>query len=451
MRRFRLQLMIRMAMLGGTMWITVYLFAQTTSYVAGGIMAAVVLSQLVSLFTYVEKTNRDVGRFLRSIRYNDFSQTFASEGRGSSFEELRSAFTEVMDDFRAARSEKEEHYRYMLTVMQHIGIGLVSFKQNGEVGLINNAAKRLLRVRNLKSIKELSEYSRKLAGTLLQMQPGEKALVQVIDNDELLQLSIYATAFRLRDEYYTLVSIHNIQNELEEKEIEAWQKLTRVLTHEIMNSITPIASLASTANELLVEAIPEVMPGGDGAEVDENYADIQSALRTIERRSDSLLHFVNAYRSLTRIPKPDFAIFNIGELFRDIEGLMRRDIEASGTRFIVEVQPPQLDVTADLKLVEQVLINLVKNAKEAVHGVPEAEVRLTARIDERGRTIMQVTDNGPGIIREAMDKIFIPFFTTKPEGSGIGLALSRQIMRQHGGNISVVSEPDRQTTFTLRF
>ncbi|HET6568838.1 MAG TPA: ATP-binding protein [Rhodothermales bacterium] len=448
MKRFRFQCSTRVVLIGVTMLVAIFLAYRTASYMAAGLVALAAVSQLYALIMYVERTNRDLGRFLRSIQYSDFSQAFTSGGRGERFAELSSAFSAVMDEFRAERSEKEESYRYLLTVVQHIGIGLLSFKQDGEVGLINAAAKRLLRVTHLRNIRALSDHNRELAGILLQLRSGEKALVQVVDDDDLLQLSIYATEFKMRGDLYTLVSIQNIQSELEEKEIESWQKLTRVLTHEIMNSITPIASLASTANELLMD-IGE--PAGDGAVVTEALADVRNAVRTIERRSQNLLGFVHAYRSLTRIPKPDFRIFRIADLFGDVALLMQPQMEARGIRFTRSIEPDQLDLTADPELIEQVLINLLKNAMEAAEGIPDAAVTLSAHIDERGRTVLQVADNGPGIVQEAIDKIFIPFFTTKKEGSGIGLSLSRQIMRQHGGTLSAVSEPDNRTVFTLRF
>src|SRR5690606_32658637 len=279
------------------------------------------------------------------------------------------------------------------------------------------------------------------------LQAGDRTLVQVVDGDDLLQLIVYATEFKLRGELYRLVSIQNIQSELENKEIEAWQKLTRVLTHEIMNSITPIASLASTANELL----QEMDSTGEGTEAGEALRDVRGAVHTIERRSRSLLTFVTAYRSLTRIPMPNFSIFPIDDLFETVILLLRANMTDGSVKLSYDVDPPGLDLTADRQLVEQVVINLGKNALEAVAGREGAEVRLSARIDERGRTIIQVTDNGPGIVEEALGKIFIPFYTTKKEGSGIGLSLSRQIMRQHGGTLTVHSVPEKETVFTLRF
>lgn len=448
-RNFRIQCILRIVSLSATMGGALWLALWTQSYVAAGLVGFIAVYQGVALVRYVEKTNHDLSRLLRSIRYSDFSQSFTPQGRGGSFAELAAAFRAVMDDFRAARAEKEESYRYLETVMHHIGIGLVSFNREGEVNLINTAAKRLLRVPYLKNIAALATFSPDLVDRLFEMRAGEKALVKIADHDELLQLVIYATQFRMREEGYTLVSIQNIQSELEEMEIEAWQKLTRVLTHEIMNSVAPIASLAATANELLDEA---AMGSNGTTRLDlDTIDDVHGAVRTIERRSEGLLGFVNAYRKLTRVPKPDFRIYPIAQLFSDLEELMRPQMEQAGIRFITSFKPETLTVTADPKLIEQVLINLLRNALQATEGVPKAEVRLEAAIDRRGHTSIQIIDNGRGIVPEALDKIFIPFFTTKSDGSGIGLSLSREIMRQHGGSLSAASQPGQRTVFTMRF
>jgi nitrogen fixation/metabolism regulation signal transduction histidine kinase len=217
---------------------------------------------------------------------------------------LKKSFNEVIEQFRRARSEKEEHFRYLQTVVQHVGIGLMAFGQDGEISLINTAAKRLLRVTHLKNIKTLETLSKPLVAALLQLETGGKALIKVEDKNEWLQLAIYAAEFKLREQLFTLVSLQNIQSELEEKEMEAWQKLIRVLTHEIMNSVTPIASLASTVNDLLGSQ-------KSGGEISaEAIGDMRGALQTIQKRSEGLLHFIDAYRSLTRIPGP------ISEFFR---------------------------------------------------------------------------------------------------------------------------------------
>lgn len=444
-KNFRLHCVIRVLLLGTTIFLFFYLLLQTALYATIVIVASVIVYQIYALIHFVEKTNRDLTRFLEAIKHTDFSQTFSGTGLGSSFEPLKKVFNEVIEQFRRARSEKEEHFRYLQTVVQHVGIGLIAFTQDGEIGLINTAAKRLLRVAHLKNIKTLESLSKKLVATLLAMESGGKALIKIDDKTEFLHLAVYATEFKLREQQFTLVSIQNIQSELEEKEMEAWQNLIRVLTHEIMNSVTPISSLASTVNELLEKpkSRSEITP--------EYISDMRGAVLTIQKRSEGLLHFVDAYRSLTRIPRPNFKIFHVTELFSGVEQLLRASFKEKTIGLNVRIAPESLELTADPEMIEQVLINLLLNAIQALHGKSDAKIELTSRLDERGRVIIQVADNGPGIIPEVLDKIFIPFFTTKPEGSGIGLSLSRQIMRLHRGTITARSEPNVATIFTLRF
>ena len=448
-KNFRFNVIIRILLLGATIYLLLYLYLQTSLYATILIVAAIIVYQIYALLLYVEKTNKDLTRFLQAIKYTDFSQSFSGTGLGSSFKQLNEAFSEVIEQFRRARSEKEEHYRYLQTVVQHVGIGLISFKPDGEVGLINTAAKRLLKVPHLKNIKSLESHSKLLVDTLLRMRSGEKALIKVDDKRELLQLAVYATEFKLREQMFTLVSLQNIQSELEEKEMEAWQNLIRVLTHEIMNSVTPISSLASTVNDLLTDTQGTQKAGGEISA--ESITDIRDASQTIQKRSEGLLHFVDAYRTLTRIPKPEFKLFPVKELFNSVHQLFRQQMATSAIEFRMAVEPESLDLTADPRLIEQTLINIMLNAIQAVQKQSRGSVELFARIDERGRVIIQVADNGPGIRDEVLDKIFIPFFTTKQEGSGIGLSLCRQIMRLHRGTIHASSVAGVRTEFTLRF
>lgn len=443
-KRFRIVLAGRVLLLGGFIFLLYFLILQTSYYAATLIVAALIVYQFTSLIAYVEKTNRDLTRFLDAIKYSDFSQTFAHTGLGSSFNELKAAFNEVIEKFQKTRAAQEEHFRYLQTVVQHVGIGLIAFNSEGEVSLLNNAAKRLLNVSHLKNIKSLAGSSEKLVEALFRLTSGQKALIKLKQHDQLMQLAVYATEFKLQHQRYTLVSLQNIGAELEEQEMEAWQKLIRVLTHEIMNSITPISSLASTANELLKDVVAN-------GEAGDSLDDISNALQTIRNRSEGLSNFVDAYRNLTRIPRPNFQIFPIQGLFERITMLMRTQAAAGKVDLRSEIRPASLELTADPELVEQVLINLAFNAIQAVAEQLDARVILSARMDERGRVLIQVEDNGPGILPEVLDKIFIPFFTTKKGGSGIGLSLSRQIMRLHRGTISVQSEINTRTVFTLRF
>ena len=440
-RRFRLQVLVRVVLLVATGALCAWLWIDPGLVVPAVAAGLLLLYQSALFVRYVERTNRDLTRLLRSIRYSDFSQSFASGGRGASFAELAEAFRAVMDDFRLARAEKEEGYRYLETVMQHVGIGLVSFDGRGNVSLVNNAAKRLLRVTHLRTVQSLGNQSSELVETLMSLPYGEKALVRVRQGEDTLELSLHATGFKLRDETIKLVSIQDIGGELAEMEAAAWQKLTRVLTHEIMNSVAPISSLAGTAGALL-DDVP-----ADG----EALADVRSAVETIARRSEGLLHFVQAYRRLTRVPPPNRAPFRVLDLVSSVTELYDSTFAHQDLRVQTSVVPEGLEIVADRELVEQVLINLVRNALEAVEGTADAVIRIESFIDDRSRAVLQVVDNGPGIVPEALDTVFVPFYTTKKEGSGIGLSLSREIMRQHGGTITVQSAPGERTVFRLRF
>jgi len=444
-RNFRLIVVIRVVLISLTLFLLFYLGLQTSFYASAAVLALVLIAQIYSLIKYVERTNNDLVRFLSSIRYADFTQSFSARGRGRSFGELSAAISEVMNDFRRVRAEKEEQFQYLQTVVQHIGVGLVVFRQDGEVELVNTAAKRLLNVNHLTNIKELSAVSPALVDTLFAIKPGEKTLFTLEHRSETTQLAIHATSFRLRERYTTLVSLQNIRSELEEKEMEAWQKLIRVLTHEIMNSITPISSLASTADDLL-------KPDEGGPTMSsEALTDVRGAIQTIKKRSQGLLHFVDAYRNLTRVPRPKFKICRISDLFAQAEKLVKTHTSGSVVQFRSSVDPESLELTADPELIEQVLINLLLNALHAVHDQPNGEIRMEASLDDRGRVIVEVIDNGPGISEEAREKIFVPFFTTKQEGSGIGLSLSKEIMRLHKGSIQFQSDPGKRTVFRLTF
>ncbi len=446
-KSFRLNCAIRLLLISASLCLLFYLLYHTNLLATPAILGILIIAQIIALFHYIERTSRDLTRFLQSIKYSDFAQSFTSTARGSAFGDLGDAFNEVIKEFQRARAEKEEHYRYLQTVVQHIGVGLIVYREDGVVELINGAAKRLLGVPQLISLNHLRKLSPELADKLEDIEAGQRAQVKLERGENSLQLSIYATKFRMRQQRYTLVSLQDIQPELEEKEMEAWQNLIRVLTHEIMNSITPIASLASTTNTLLADKYGET----DLAEKDETLADVSDAIKTIERRSRNLMSFVDDYRKLTRIPKPNFEILPVRDLLNRTLHLMKDQFEQKAISSRAQIDPETLEITADPTLIEQVLINLCKNAVEALEGSANPVIELTAKTDGRGNPVIQVSDNGPGLKPEVIERIFIPFFTTKKEGSGIGLSLSRQIMRLHGGTLSVVSRPGEETIFTMRF
>jgi len=447
LKKFYINCIIRVLLLSATLCLLAYLLFKTEFIAAALFLCLMAAYQIYVLVRYVTKTNRDLNRFLLSIKHSDFSQSFSNNLKGAGFDELNAAFSEVTREFQRAKIEKEEHFRFLQTIIDHVGIALVAFDSEGEVELLNNAAKKLLKVPRLGNIKDLESISHRLADKLINISPGDKDLIKLQRDDDLLQLSIYATGFILRQQQLTLVAMQNIQHELEEKEMISWQNLIRVLTHEIMNSITPIASLASTAQGLLKDnkecEVPESM--------NEIIDDVRKAVNTIEKRSNGLLTFIENYRKLTRIPKPAFKVVQIKDLFDRVEYLLKDQFNQSAIKFKKGIDPGSLTITADPALMEQVLINLCKNSIEAVNGVIHPKIKLKAGTDGRGNPVIKVSDNGKGITEEVVEKIFIPFFTTKPQGSGIGLSLSRQIIRLHKATIGVTSKPNEQTVFKLRF
>ncbi|MBD3375145.1 PAS domain-containing protein [candidate division KSB1 bacterium] len=446
-RNFRVNTALRVILASATFYLLLYLITDTDLYASIIVVAMLFVYEIVSLIRYVELTNRKVTRFLQAIEYSDFSQSFRSERLGHSFRELDHAFAKVIDRFQSARTEKEEQVRYLQTVVQNIGTGLIIFRQDGQVDLLNNAAKRLLGVRRLTHTDHLQQVESELPGIVHGMHSGQQVLVKLRRDDQLLTLLVFATDFIQQEHSFRLVTIQNIQSELEEKEMEAWQNLIRVLTHEIMNSVTPIISLAGTAHDLLKK------PTRDSASVQdaEKMEDIRDAVQTIENRSQKLMQFVDNYRQLTRIPRPDFQIFQVQALNHSLYPLFKPTLQDKRITFYSDVNPQSLELTADRTMIEQVLINLIKNAIEAVEKAEAPEIKFEAYLSDIGRPVIQISDNGPGIESHVLDNIFIPFFTTKPAGTGIGLSLSRQIMRLHSGTITVHSEPFVSTRFALRF
>jgi len=447
--RFRIAIALRVILMALTVFLFFLLLELPRYRFSAIIIGLLFVFEVILLFRYVERTNRKLTRFFESIRYADFSSSFSDPGLGKSFEDLSREFNLVIDAFRKYRTEKEEHFNYLQTVIQHVSIGIIVFMQDGKIEVYNQAMSKILKIRNIRNISDLGKIKDDLPSTLMGLKPGDSTLLKVITDDELLQLSMTATGFRMHGEDYTLVSMQNISAELDEKEIESWQKMIRVLTHEIMNSITPITSLASTVYDMTIRREDGKVKMNVLNE--EDIESIESAIMTIQNRSKGLLNFVEVYRDLTRIPKPNFRYFRISELFDRCSLLLKPKMEELGIAFSCKVFPPDLMITADPDLIDQVVINLMLNAIDAVKEVKNPKITILATLSNANRVVIDFQDNGSGIMPDIMDKIFMPFFTSKKHGNGIGLSLSRQIMHLHKGSILVRSKPEEGTVFTLVF
>ena len=435
----------RILVLTATIAGTLYSYIDRAQFFLFLIIALITVYQIISLIKYVDRTNRELKNFLESIRYADFMHTVRLGEMGGSFKEISDEFTNVLDKFKLLRNEREESLRYLETIVQHIGVGLIVFDASGNVDLINRSAKKLFGLQNIKNINVLNNLSPNFGNYLLQLPDNKKKVYRLSVKDEIIQLLLYATSFGMRNQIFKLVAIQNILPELEEKEIEAYQKLIRVLTHEIMNSVTPISSLASTASNMLSSfKKPDIERNKEALE------DIYSAINTIQKRSEGLIYFVDKYRSLTKIPTPTVQIIKASELFQRIHTLMATAINGKGIVFSLDIKPEELEIATDPDLLEQVIINILNNAIQSLVALKNGKVELRAQIDELGRACIRIIDNGPGIPEELLEKIFIPFFSTKKEGSGIGLSISKQIVRTLGGTINVFSKPNQETVFTIR-
>lgn len=452
--RFRIGVVTRVLLLFGMIALLLYMITNTQYFVSSILIGVLLIVQVINLIRYVETTNKQLQRFFEAISYNDFSQTFSSRGKNKSFSSLNDAFNDIIEKFKNERSKGEESFRYLQTVVQHVGIGLFSYNQKGEIELFNTAAKRLLDISVLRNVEQLKEISEPIFETVTGLKSGARTLLNCSIGSENLQLAIYATEFKMKGDNYKLISLQNISMELDEKEMDAWQNLTQVLAHEIMNSITPIASLSDTVNSMLMGDVfgsesPEPIP-------QETLQDVKDALGTINKRSLGLMRFVNSYRNITQIPTPIFEVLPVKGVLERVRNLMKGEASKRRVEVVVEVDPETLEITADSQLIDQALINIVKNAFKALGEISNPKIVLRGKIDDSGHPAIEIEDNGPGIKESVKEKIFVPFYTTSKSntengGSGIGLSLSRQIMRMHGGTLTVARSKKGCTVFSLRF
>ena len=409
------------------------------------------LSLCINLYQYVTGLNRKLTRFLESVRYADFAVAFRADSNyGPSFRNLNDQFNEVLGAFRQARSEKETSLHYVNTIVQHVSVGLLTFDAAGQVELVNQTALRLLGIYRLRLLSDLDATHPGLTD-LLRPATGPSAPV-LYEMDSNQELSIRCTVVRLRGRLVTVASLQNIRTELQQRELQAWQNLTKVLRHEIMNSITPIVSLAGTMRDIVeIDLMGKAVEEKTTAQLSAFSSplnDLREALTIIEQRGEGIMQFVDAYRHFTTIPQPVFGQVSVGHLLRRVAQFVQPDVQLHRIRLTTGAT--DLTIRADAGQIEMVLINLLKNAIESLDNTPDPTIHVEAA-PAGPHVVVRVSDNGPGIEPEALEQIFIPFYTTKKTGSGIGLSLSRQIMQLHGGQLTAESEPGQGSQFQLIF
>lgn len=446
---FRLRVLVRIAILIALIFLLVWGLLNTEWQITPIVCGILIALCILDLIFYVEKTNREFTSFLEFIYHHDFSVNINNKGKGRVFSDLGSAYKLITNEYQRLNLEKEAHYQYLESVIEHISVALVCIDRVGNVVLMNQQAKKLFKAPYLPSINSFTRVDKKLPEILRRLVAGEHHLTNLKIEDETLQLVLYATQFQLLNEDYKLVSFQNIRDELEQREIDSWQKLIRVLTHEIMNSVTPIISLTSVIKEMMVTTNDE-QPAIKDLSVDEKE-DLLRSIDSIESRSKGLLNFVQAYSNLTNLPSPDFSNVDVLAMLNQAYNIMLPELEKTRIKVDVSCDVKDLSIRADPQLIEQVLINLIKNAMEALANQNEPRIQLRAFVNQQGKVLLQVVDNGPGIDPVNLENIFVPFFTTKRDGSGIGLSISRQIMFVNKGLLSVKTAPGKGCIFTLRF
>jgi len=443
---YKVGLLGRIALMEASVVILVYSILGDWGVFMISLFLILVAFQIFFLVKYSESSFKKVRLFLDNIKQDKYTQLYPVKFDGTETDDLHIEFNAILAKLKEDQAEKEANYQYFRSVFKHLSIGLITFGENGEIQILNVAAKRILNVDELKNISEIEQVNKELHLAIQNLRTGGSELIKIAHPDGIMQLSVYVIELLMRGERFKLVSLQNIQSELEEKEMEAWQNLVKILTHEIMNSIAPISSLAGTLQSELEEKIEnnESLSPAD-------MEDCMMGISTIEKRSQGLISFVSDFRSLAHIPTPKFGSIGISRLFDQLEILLQNQLESQGITLRKELNPDELILFGDQHQIEQVLINLLQNAIQALEDSEEKIITLSAFIDEAGKIIIEVSDTGKGIEEEALSKIFIPFFTTKKKGSGIGLSLSKQIMRRHKGNIQVRSTLGEGTTFKLIF
>jgi len=445
---WRSPVMTRVAILVATIFCFAYATVTKSNFILIVGLLGAIFFQVSQLVKALEKSNDNMTSFLDSIRFDDLSSSFKTDSHDPTVQRLHGELNDALAKLRSSRTERDSEYQFFKNIVQHVGIGLLTFKKDGTIQIMNTAAKRLLRVTKAETVEDLRVVSDPLVEVFLKLKTGGRELIRLKTGDESVQLSIFAIELTMRGEEVKLISMNNIQNELEEKEMEAWQNLVRVLTHEIMNSVTPISSLAGIVEEDLKHRIEK---GPEAILKKDELQDMHLSLQTITKRSEGLIHFVKEFRNLTHIPAPKSTTVEAKSLLEELAMLHKKELADRSITCTIQVEPEHLKIFADKHMIEQVLINLIKNAIQAFDEQDDKHIALNAYTNEKGRVVIRVKDNGPGIDPEALDKIFIPFYSTKKTGSGIGLSLSRQIMRRHEGSITVKSTVGEGTEFFLRF
>jgi two-component system nitrogen regulation sensor histidine kinase NtrY len=420
-------------------------FLVTGNFSIAILFCAGIVPLVVNLFHFTNKSNTELQQFVESVHYRDFSRRFDEKNAPTSLLPMRKGFNEINTTFKTISKEKETQYVYLQKILELVDTGILSFENaTGDVMWMNESLKQMLQVPYIKTLHSLEKRNKELYDELLLINPGENKVVSLKADKGIFKVLLSVTAFQTDNKKYKLIAFQNINEALEETESKAWQKLLNVMTHEIMNSVAPISSLADTLKNRLTLAVGDLPKSGP-------IDDLELGIETIKRRSEGLLKFAETYRNLNKITKLTVTQVYVRDIFETLHQLMQPTLTQKNIELEIILKDPELMLQADVNLVEQVLINLVVNAAEAVKEKNDPRILLSAYITPTNRVVIKIADNGAGMSHEIMEKIFIPFFSTRKSGSGIGLSLCKQIMMLHKGTIQVQSTEGEGSAFLLQF
>ena len=444
-KKFEWRILLRVLLMLVTLTAASFLFVKGW-YLYLVLVMPIIVYQVIEFYKFHQKAHEELNQFVESVHYRDFSRNFDVKHAPVDLQPLRKGFNEINSTFKIISKEKETQYQYLQKILELVDTGILSYNiESGEVVWMNESLKRLLQMPYLKTIHSMSKRDDVLYNSIIDLKPGESRITTAHLEKSSFKGLLSATTFQTDGEKFKLIAFQNVDEALDETESKAWQKLLSVMTHEIMNSIAPISSLADTLRNRLKASRPDL--NNESGSVD----DLEVGIDTIKRRSEGLLKFAETYRNLNKITTPNLKKIYVRDLFETINQLMHPTLEQKNIDLEIVLKDTGLVLEVDNNLIEQVLLNLVVNSIEAVKDVDDARIILSAYIDTNNKAIIKITDNGPGMPQEMLDKIFIPFFTTKKTGSGIGLSLCKQIMMLHRGNIQVHSVEGVGTSFTLHF
>jgi nitrogen fixation/metabolism regulation signal transduction histidine kinase len=410
------------------------------------IVGSIIFLLMIEMIRFARRSSKELTRFIMAIKYGDVSVNFSDDKLGRDFRDLADSFREVITAFNKVKIEKESQFMLLQAIIDKISFGIIAFNEDSEVLLINQSAIDFLNIERTKDWNYIKKQNKDFTTQVEDMVENGRKLVELGNESGTQQLSVYNHTLILLEKYCRVITFYDIQDEIEQKEIEAWYKLIRILTHEIMNSATPLTSLTDTIL-MLIEKQNGQQKNPEEITKD-NIKDIRSSVYTIKNRTEGILKFVDAYRKLTDIPHPEFSEVSLKDLCNSVISLLTADFENRKISLSLNVMPEDLTLYCDRQLMSQVLINLLTNSMYALEDRPGARIEVICSEND-SRITIEVQDNGKGINQENRKKIFIPFFSTRDTGSGIGLSFSKFVILQHGGRVKVESEIDKGTVFTI--